>query len=272
MQKLVEAIKVGDVSRILEILQSNQPLDFSFDDNIVIRLAIKQRIPPEVIRLIVNHPDYLKLTRFKHLSIILASSTGYLEAVQTLLQCPHIDPVDNDNFSLELAAHNGHIEIVKLLISDPRVNSTIGNCHVMGAEAKGGHLEIIEYLLANTPASTKYSIRGAIDGNHLFLVERLLNDPRFDPTEGDITAIEVATDNKNIQGLELLLNDSRVNPAVHNNSALLRAVYRRNIAAIKRLLLDPRVDPFDKNGSIIEVAKDIPDKQYILMLLQSRQI
>ncbi len=73
-------------------------------------------------------------------------------------------------------------------------------------------------------------------------VERLLKDPRVDPSANDQAAIKWSAYCGYTDIMEILLQDPRVDPSVNNQSALLCAVPNGMLTTVERLLMDTRVD------------------------------
>jgi ankyrin repeat protein len=83
----------------------------------------------------------------------------------------------------------------------------------------------------------------AVYHNQLAVVERLLRDPRANPSAFQNEAIWVACHFSDINIVECLLRDPRVDPSANEHRALYEACGRGNVAIVDRLLQDPRVTP-----------------------------
>ena len=75
--------------------------------------------------------------------------------------------------------------------------------------------------------------------------DRLLEDPRVDPTKFDNIAIQSAVENGRTDIVNRLLEDQRVDPSKNNNIILVHASIRGYPDIVERLLKDPRVNPSD---------------------------
>ena len=87
---------------------------------------------------------------------------------------------------------------------------------------------------------------------NLAAVNRLLADPRVDPSARDNTAIIEVCARGHLEVVERLLADPRVNPSDVNNYALKSACANGHLAVVKRLLEDPRVSAL-ANSSVYPV-------------------
>jgi hypothetical protein len=84
----------------------------------------------------------------------------------------------------------------------------------------------------------------ASENGHLAVVERLLQDPRVDPSALDNGAIQMASYGGHLAVVERLLQDPRVDPSDSgNNWAIQHASEGGHLAVVERLLQDSRVDP-----------------------------
>jgi hypothetical protein len=83
-----------------------------------------------------------------------------------------------------------------------------------------------------------------------YAVKKLLEDPRVDPSFSYNYAISTASKYGWIYIVDLLLNDSRVNPADNFNHSIEVASSNGHIHVIERLLEDPRVDPSEGNCAV----------------------
>lgn len=146
--------------------------------------------------------------------ISCASSRGFTEIVQLLLNDGRADPTDDSNYALYIASKNDHVDVVRLLLQDPRVDpSADDNC----------------------------AIRIASENGHVDVVRLLLEDPRVDPSADDNQAIRYASENGHIEVVRLLLEDPRVDPSAYNNYAIWYASKNGHVEVVRLLLEDPRV-------------------------------
>jgi hypothetical protein len=111
------------------------------------------------------------------------------------------------------------------------------------------------------------SVRG-----HLEVVERLLQDPRVDPSAGNNWAIQNASANGHLEIIERLLQDERVDPSAQNNGAIQNASVRGHLAVVERLLQDPRVDPSAQNNGAIQLASINGHLAVVERLLQDERV
>jgi hypothetical protein len=84
-------------------------------------------------------------------------------------------------------------------------------------ESKQGLLEKVTLLLQNRnipPFKLLNAFLSATINGHLAVVERLLQDPRVDPSAGNNGAIQNASANGHLEVVERLLQDPRVDPNI----------------------------------------------------------
>jgi ankyrin repeat protein len=111
--------------------------------------------------------------------------------------------------------------------------------------------------IAATGAATLSPLIRAISHSHLAVAERLLADPRVDPSAGDNAAIREASAKGHLSVVERLLADPRVDPSAHDNAAIREASANGHISIVERLLADRRVDPSSRdNNAIREASKN----------------
>jgi hypothetical protein len=85
----------------------------------------------------------------------------------------------------------------------------------------------------------------AVRKENLELVNRLLQDPRVDPSADDNCAIQSASTNGYLAVVNRLLQDPRVDPSANNNYGIQMAAAEGHLAVVNRLLQDPRTNPVD---------------------------
>ncbi len=76
---------------------------------------------------------------------------------------------------------------------------------------------------------------------HIAIVNRLLQDNRVDPGDGDNYAIIIASQKGYLTVVNRLLQDKRVNPTDLNNAAISEANHNGHLEIVKILLKDRRV-------------------------------
>ncbi len=120
--------------------------------------------------------------------------------------------------------------------------------------------DVLEYFL-KSKISNQYNYINRLFVNacvfgYIQIVDRLLKDPRVNPSYENNRAIQEASHNGHIDVVETLLNDGRVNPADDENLAIIYASKRGYTDIVDRLLDDPRVDPSDQdNRAIIDAVR-----------------
>ena len=110
-----------------------------------------------------------------------------------------------------------------------------------------GNLALVDRLLldprVDPSAEDNRALRGASLHGHLSVVDRLLQDPRVDPSAEDNHAIQLASKNGYIEIVKRLWRDPRVDPSAQNNHALQLASMYGHLEIVKLLMIDKRVNP-----------------------------
>ena len=108
-------------------------------------------------------------------------------------------------------------------------------------------IDVVNRLLddprVDPSADNNCAIRSAAKNGHLDVVNRLLEDPRVDPSSNNNCAIRWAAKNGHLDVVNRLLEDLRVDPSADNNFAIEFAAKNGHLDVVNRLLEDPRVDP-----------------------------
>jgi ankyrin repeat protein len=102
------------------------------------------------------------------------------------------------------------------------------------------------------------------------VVERLLLDPKINPSAEDDEAIIIASDRGHVQVVERLLDhqgSKRVNPEARMNLAIICASANGRIEVVERLLKDPRVDPSTQDNKAIYFALTYGHVKVVRLLL-----
>lgn len=113
-------------------------------------------------------------------------------------------------------------------------------------------------------------VRACEEGD-LYLVKRMINHPiDVNGSTGCKTPLEIACQMGHIKIVNRLLSDPRVDPSIHHSACLRQALPNHKI--VKRLMKDPRVNPNDKyyyqGLSSVDLAKDYSTKRIINSLLK----
>lgn len=195
-----------------------------------------------------------------------ACQLGQLSIVERLLQDPHEDPSVNNNNAVRWAREFGHSKVVDRLLQDPRVSlpefdfseldcllaidQLLRGCRFDVDKAllwacDTGRTTIVDRLLrdprTDPSVDDNCAVVNACSDGQVAVVARLLQDPRVDPSASDNMAVKWASRNGHLAIVDMLLRDPRVNPSADENEALCYACLRGNIAVANQLLQDPRV-------------------------------
>lgn len=163
-------IKPVDRYQRIENLLSNKNKNFQaaiYDDDLDSLDILLLYYDPSI-----NHND----------AISIASSRGYIDIVDRLLQDKRVDPSDQDNLAIIYAAREGHLDVVDRLLQDERVDPSD------------------QYNLA---------LRGASQNGHIDVVDRLLRDKNF-YSSGDNEVVITALKSGNVDIVNRLLNEKKI--------------------------------------------------------------
>lgn len=195
--------------------------------------------------------------------------------IEHLLQFLHGDLSRYSNFTFMYAAQNGNAYLVGRILEDPMINILDFEYSLYMASLRG-HLDVVEKLLQDPRVDPSYKdnvlIIRVVECGCSDVVRRLLKDPRVDPTVVNNTAIIRAAVNGHLGVLICLLQDKRVEPGVDNNYALRLASSNGHTKVVKCLLQDSRVDPTIDHMRIIRGALIHGRDNVVLLLLEDQRI
>ncbi|KAI9333816.1 ankyrin repeat-containing domain protein [Obelidium mucronatum] len=169
------------------------------------------------------------------------------ETITTFLHSPGFDPSANDNRALQFACRNGHLEVVALLSKDPRISPLAGNIAHLWVAAGNGQLDLVKVLLEDERfylrGEISLALRAAVMGNHIAVVELLLEHPWVDPNSGSMqnTPILQASELGFLDIVKLLLDHPKINPTIWNFQALANALEKGHFDVVQLLLADYEV-------------------------------
>lgn len=126
-------------------------------------------------------PDYNGALRF-------AARSGRVAVVKRLLADPRVDPNAHPlglQPALAVACEHGHAEVALALLDDPRTDPSLKGSLAFRHAVIGGHLAVVDMILRHrrAPASADCTVAlsSALQGRHVMLALRLLDDPRVIP-------------------------------------------------------------------------------------------
>ena len=185
-------------SEMLKCLLVHGNINPSFDNNQLLRLAVKLNRTPAV-RLLLDNPCIDPSAMNDHL-LRFAVGHNNIETTRLLLADPRIDPSCMQNEPLRMAVTNKNIDMVRLLLTDPRVDPSYNDqaCLEIAIHTQCIDKEIIRTLFADP------RVDPSIDDQELFIecvyrdqaevLELFLAHPRIDPTTDNNFAFEMACD------------------------------------------------------------------------------
>ena len=160
---------------------------------------------------------------------------------------------------LTISCQKGFDKIIGHWLTHKRIKPNKCN-KAIGIASENGSLSVVEKLLMDPRVNPSYRRNDAIimasEYGHLDVVDRLLKDPRVDPSDLQNEAIGIASQNGHLSVVERLLKDPRVNPSDDDNFAIRAASRNDHLSVVERLLIDPRVDPSDYgNCALIDASR-----------------
>eukprot|EP01118_Nematostelium_gracile_P010026 TRINITY_DN3410_c0_g1_i1.p1 TRINITY_DN3410_c0_g1~~TRINITY_DN3410_c0_g1_i1.p1 ORF type:complete len:230 (-),score=54.45 TRINITY_DN3410_c0_g1_i1:32-721(-) len=104
-----------------------------------------------------------------------------------------------------------------------------------------------------------------------FVLLKLLDDKRIDPSASNNYAIVWAVRNRNLEFMKKLLQDKRVDPTARNNMAIQEACKYGFADVVDRLLQDDRVDPNADTAVHLQKknVEDLPREMSQLAMFQN---
>lgn len=103
-------------------------------------------------------------------------------------------------------------------------------------------------------------------------VERLLNDPRVDPTECNNAAIREAARRGHADVVRALLCDGRADPMARYGETVRATIEEGHTRVARMLLDDPRVDPAAYDNVFIRIAAEKGRTDIVRMLLAEERV
>lgn len=182
-----------------------------------------------------------------------ASTQGYVEVVQMMLQNPKVNIPKYGHYGLvtefEMASYHGHLAVVNLLLNNTKHRNSYQAVYLASQEY---HVKIAKLLLLqdeeiDPSMHNNYYIRMACRRGQLELVRLLLQDRRVDPSDDDNDSICQASKHGHWEVVQLLLQDKRVDPSAKYNYAIQHASANGHEEVVRLLLQDESVDPVESH-------------------------
>lgn len=196
-------------------------------------------------------------------ALCAAAATGSAAAVSKLLAHPKCDPAARGSLALLMASQHAHVAVVDCLLTDGRADPMArGGAAVslVGLRGKTGNKRLALQLSSDSaPWKRRGSYTPADESARIAALERLLADPRVDPSVGGGLILRAATaaPAPHSRLVRLLIADARLASALasHSGPLLCSAVLAGDGALLDQLLAHPRIDCL-KGGSaaLLEAA------------------
>jgi ankyrin repeat protein len=204
--------------------------------------------------------------------IFILGSVGSILTVGIIKYLLDLYNIDDDNeLDNRLLVASQNIEEVNRLLL--KYLSPDDYNFVLRKASKYGHIEVVNRLLEDPrvdPSTlNNLALSWASKYGHIEVVNRLLEDPRVDPSANDNLAILWATINNHIKIVSRLLDDIRVDANTHSNFIIKHMTAEGNIECLKKLL--PRVNP-NEYHNIIRLASQYGHLIVVNILLEDKRI
>lgn len=257
-EKLDEAVKAGDVARVLKIVAAS-PISSRLAWNAVqaaveanqeeiIDALLPSLLPTQSAFPLAVAASQAQVSILRKLiplsnpgaddslALSWAAGSGSVETVQALL--PFSDPLAGDSNALATAAREGHAEIVALLIplSDPKAKES----RALWQAADNGRLKALKLLLPVSSAivcATKIlpdaAARGATD-----VIKAMLKAKLPDPGETYTDGLDAAAKNGHLDTVNVLIPAiiKAVAPHGFGNKAIYEAARAGHTRIVERLI------------------------------------
>jgi ankyrin repeat protein len=175
------------------------------------------------------------------------------------------------------AVENGDIAFVDYLLNDPAYDPTRHDNICVTEACRRGYLDIVNRLLTDPrvdPSADRInnSFWCACVNGHLDVVNRLLEIPRLGPSIDHNICLRHACDYGKRDIVERLILDPRVDPSVIGRLSLTEACRRGNIDTVKKFLASPLVDPSANDNRAICAAASGGHLYIVELLLDDSRV
>lgn len=218
-----------------------------------------------------NDPDIISELlkrgyKFGHDTIDLAVSNKSSKLISII---SNISP----KLLLQAASKYKRSDIINQLLNENKVNL---NDLFMAATATR-RLDIIEPLIQNQqigPQLINQALIDVSDAGRVDIVDALLQDKRIDPNAvvDKTTALGRASMHEWEPIIERLLLDPRVNPSANENEAFELASINGRLNIVNRLLQNPKIDPTTHNNYSIKRASQLGHVGVVKRLLSDQRV
>ena len=195
----------------------------------------------------------------------------------------HIESKQLYEMFIEAIQRGDEKEVDELLQEGNRLNPSVEFNKALRMASEYGHLAIdsatawrnnrlLQDPRVDPSTCSNLPFRTASTNGNLDMVERLLQDPRVDPSAYNNDAIRVASEKGHLAVVNRLLQDPRVDPSGSDNNAIQLASANGRLCVVDRLLQEPRVDPSADNNWAIRWASEIGHLAVVERLLQDPRV
>ena len=214
---------------------------------------------------------YGKVDPIKHDKIQLAAQLGRTEIVKAFLESKSQDAVvlESLNSAIIVAARESHLDIVKLILKDSRISKEYYFRKALRSLVQIGNMDALKIPLDLKPSFSSDAMLWAIYEDKVDVVRYLIQERKFDPSQGYNRAVKLAATQKRAEILSELLKDPRVDPGVDNNFAIISAAQFNAPESVKILLQDPRVLKAGNLGMALDFSVVSGNLETLKILLAS---
>lgn len=192
--------------------------------------------------------------------IIGASRCNHLDIVKELMKDNRVNPSDQDNYALYLSCLLDQTGLARELMKDPRTspNGTYPDRSdsALYISSYFNNPDIIKILLKHPAVDVNCALFGAVCGNRIELVQKLVKDYEIDLSINDNYLIDKAVREGYVEIVQILADDDRVDCTSVIKTCLIWGKYN-----IFKILME-KVDPSIENQELLRLACTL--KKYMI--------
>jgi len=165
-------------------------------------------------------------------------------------------------------------EILDILLKDGRLNPAFNHNMMIQQAVSSGNVKTVDRLLQDPRVnpSSLMLLATAIGLNFTSMLERLLQDPRVDPIAEN--SLKIAVELSRSECVKILLRDPRIDPSADENLVIIRALQMLStpIEITEMLMADKRVDPSARDNRPLKFALQLRRVNHAKLLLTDKRV
>lgn len=251
MGDLIDSVRLGDVSKFIEILSVTDP---SVNDNEAI-IEASRCGNKDMVNILLSYPSVDPSAR-KNLALIESVERGHEDVVRLLLKMDNVDPSAKENLPIIISSKHGYFSITKMLLERSDVDPSVDrNTPIINAVISGNY-SVVSLLLKNRHVDpsdqNNLALRNAAQFGLVKIFKLLLKDPRVNPSVMNDEPLFLASSNGHMNIVKILLENINVNPSAMKNRAIISAHSNGYKNIVRLISLNLRFYPHDVSPEIIE--------------------